>query len=64
MPKLKLDGLEISASPQELAAFADCVVVVTDHSAFDYAMLARTARLVVDTRNALKGYTGPHIVRL
>jgi len=32
---------------------ADCVVIVTDHSAFDYAMLGRAARLIVDTRNAM-----------
>ena len=33
---------------------ADCVVIVTDHSVIDYAMVAREARRVVDTRNALR----------
>jgi UDP-N-acetyl-D-glucosamine dehydrogenase len=32
---------------------ADCVMVVTDHSAFDYRMIQRQAKLVVDTRNAM-----------
>jgi UDP-N-acetyl-D-glucosamine dehydrogenase len=32
----------------------DCVVVVTDHSSVDYKALAAKARLVLDTRNALK----------
>jgi UDP-N-acetyl-D-glucosamine dehydrogenase len=33
----------------------DAVVIVTDHDAVDYALVARTAKLVVDTRNALRG---------
>ncbi|MEO7986011.1 MAG: nucleotide sugar dehydrogenase [Gemmatimonadales bacterium] len=37
----------------ELVAAADCVMVVTDHTAVDYRMIKRTARLVVDTRNAI-----------
>ncbi len=41
----------------------DCAVITTDHTAFDYARLA-TLPLVVDTRNALKGASGPNIHRL
>ncbi len=33
---------------------ADCVVVVTDHSAYDWEAVARASTLVVDTRNVLK----------
>jgi len=36
----------------ETVASFDLVLLVTDHSAFDYAHIARHARLVVDTRNA------------
>jgi UDP-N-acetyl-D-glucosamine dehydrogenase len=64
VPSLKLDGLGIDSSPMEAAATADCVVIVTDHSAFDYTELAKSARLIVDTRNALKGITSANIVRL
>ena len=32
---------------------ADCVVIVCDHDAFDYASIAARAKLIVDTRNAL-----------
>jgi UDP-N-acetyl-D-glucosamine dehydrogenase len=32
----------------------DCVVIVTDHRAFDYAVLLEEADLIVDTRNAIK----------
>lgn len=32
----------------------DCVLILTDHSDFDYDKMAKSARLVVDTRNAIK----------
>jgi UDP-N-acetyl-D-glucosamine dehydrogenase len=41
----------------------DCAVVVTDHSQFDYEQLQRVAKVVVDTRNAIKSPT-PKVVRL
>ncbi len=43
---------------------ADCVVVVTDHRKTDYANISKAARLIVDTRNALKAFPGKNIVRL
>jgi UDP-N-acetyl-D-glucosamine dehydrogenase len=64
VPSLKLDGRELTASPEEAAAEADCVVIVTDHSAFDYQGLVARSRLIVDTRNALKGIESEKIVRL
>jgi UDP-N-acetyl-D-glucosamine dehydrogenase len=42
----------VALSPQAVAA-VDCVMVVTDHSAVDYRMIGRNAKLVVDTRNAM-----------
>ncbi|MBZ0267884.1 nucleotide sugar dehydrogenase [bacterium] len=48
----------------ELLAGADCTLVVTDHSSVDYGFIAQHARVVVDTRNALKHIAGGHIVRL
>ena len=41
----------------------DCIVIVTDHSGFDYADLQRAAKVVVDTRNAIPS-PGPHVTRL
>jgi UDP-N-acetyl-D-glucosamine dehydrogenase len=64
VPVLKVDGLNLAAQPEIAAAEADCVVIITDHSAFDYPALANRSRLIVDTRNALRGMTGAHIVRL
>lgn len=50
--------------PEQGVAEADCVVIVTDHRAFDYPQIVASARLIVDTRNALKGYHSEKIVRL
>ena len=38
----------------DLLEQADCAVIVTDHSAFDYARIVARSRAVVDTRNATK----------
>src|SRR4051794_39370016 len=64
VPRLKLDGEVLEAVPETAAAGADCVVIITDHTGFDYAGLVKRSALIVDTRNALKGITAPHIVRL
>jgi UDP-N-acetyl-D-glucosamine dehydrogenase len=56
VPELALDDLKLVAidpTPAALRAH-DCVVIVTDHRAFDYATIAREATLVVDVRNALR----------
>lgn len=41
----------------------DCVLIVTDHSDYDYARIVRESQLVVDTRNATRGITAPNLVR-
>jgi len=64
VPSLKLDGVALEALPESAAASADCVVIVTDHAAFDYPGLVERAKLIVDTRNALKKVNSPKIVRL
>ncbi|MBM4423102.1 MAG: nucleotide sugar dehydrogenase [Chloroflexi bacterium] len=43
---------------EEAIRAADCVVIVTDHSVFDYAALSREAKLIVDTRNAMGRVNG------
>jgi UDP-N-acetyl-D-glucosamine dehydrogenase len=50
------------ASLDDLSGY-DCVLIVTDHSAYDYPRIVREARLVVDTRNAARGIHSPKIVR-
>jgi len=41
----------------------DAVVIVTDHSCYDYAQIVEQAQLVIDTRNATQGIDSPKIVR-
>jgi UDP-N-acetyl-D-glucosamine dehydrogenase len=53
-----------SADAEKAAAEADCVVIVTDHKGFDYTKILASAKLIVDTRNALKGRVSDKIVRL
>jgi UDP-N-acetyl-D-glucosamine dehydrogenase len=55
VPCFSENGHEYRSVPltQQSVAAADCVMIVTDHSGFDYAMVARHARAVVDTRNAM-----------
>ncbi len=45
---------------------ADCVVIITNHSNYDYPQILETAQLLVDTRNALgkAGKDNPKVVRL
>jgi UDP-N-acetyl-D-glucosamine dehydrogenase len=43
---------------------ADCVVILTDHSGLPYERILRTATVVVDTRNVLREFDQPHVIRL
>ena len=62
---LRFEGEEMSSVSEEIArSQADCVVIVTDHAKFDYTALIREAKLIVDTRNALKTFDSKKIVRL
>ena len=49
------------ASLDDLGRY-DCVLIVTDHSDYDYSKIVREAQLVVDTRNATKGIRSEKIV--
>jgi UDP-N-acetyl-D-glucosamine dehydrogenase len=57
IPTLDLFGNTLVSKPltADLLAASDCVVIVTNHRAFDYALVARHSKLIVDTRNALRG---------
>jgi UDP-N-acetyl-D-glucosamine dehydrogenase len=50
------------ASLENLGQY-DCVVIVTDHSDYDYRKIVKEAKLVVDSRNATKGIADPKVVR-
>jgi len=53
----------VNLSPAELARY-DCVLIATHHKAYDWQMIADSARLIVDTRNAMAQIEGrrDHIV--
>jgi len=56
-------SLDMTSTPLERIPEFDCVVIVTDHSQYDYAEIVARAQLVVDTRNATRGIEAEHIVR-
>ena len=49
----EFDGM--TSSPLEPARY-DCVAIVTNHSAIDYADIVRRGKVIVDFRNATKGH--------
>jgi UDP-N-acetyl-D-glucosamine dehydrogenase len=55
VPSFAENGHEFRSVPltPETVAAADCIMIVTDHTAVDYRMIRRHAKLVVDTRNAM-----------
>jgi UDP-N-acetyl-D-glucosamine dehydrogenase len=55
--------LHMTNTPLNDLELYDCVVIVTDHSDYDYERIVRESRLVVDTRNATKGIHSDKIVR-
>jgi UDP-N-acetyl-D-glucosamine dehydrogenase len=63
VPELKMGG-GWSMKSEDVADKADCVIIVADHSSFDYPKLIGSSKLIFDTRNALKKYTGDNIIRL
>ncbi len=68
IPRLMHEGWEMNSVPDLEAAVqdADCVVIVTNHKTYDYNWLLQSARLIVDTRNALgkAGKESLKVVRL
>ena len=56
-------ALNMSNTPLENLRQYDAVIIVTDHSTYDYQSIVDQAQLVIDTRNATKGIDSPKIVR-
>jgi UDP-N-acetyl-D-glucosamine dehydrogenase len=55
--------LQMQRVPLEALGQYDCVVIVTDHSDYDYQQIVDEAQLIIDTRNATAGISSPRIVR-
>jgi len=55
--------LQMDSAPLTDLAMYDCVLIVTDHSTYDYNRIVAESRLVIDTRNATRGIHAPNIIR-
>jgi UDP-N-acetyl-D-glucosamine dehydrogenase len=55
--------LNLHCVPLDDLAQFDCVLIVTDHSDYDYARIVQESSLVIDTRNATKGIVSANILR-
>ena len=55
-PHLRMTSQDLTA---EFLAAQDCVLIVTDHSAYDWSWIAAHAPLIVDTRNATRAVPPP-----
>ena len=65
VPTVQIDGDQLCAEELDGAiSAADAVVIITDHTSFDYERVVERARLIIDTRNALKHFKVASIVRL
>lgn len=56
IPRLKVNGQTLRSKPliKELVKKADCVVILTNHSAYDYPLIVKNAKLIIDTRGIIK----------
>ncbi|MGA2797816.1 MAG: nucleotide sugar dehydrogenase [Thermoguttaceae bacterium] len=61
LPKMRrhrrLPAMTSTPLTPEFLAGLDCVLIATDHSAYDYDVIVRYAPLIIDTRNATKNIT-------
>ena len=66
VPKLEIDGVTFESVEltRECLRSMDCCVILTDHSDFDFTLVANHAKLIVDSRNVIKGKTKAEVVFL
>jgi len=55
--------LQMTSTPLSQIEEFDCVLIVTDHSSYDYKDIVNRAKLVVDSRNATQGIQADNVVR-
>ena len=55
--------LQMERVPLDNISDYDCIVIVTDHSDYDYPRIVAEAQLVVDTRNATSQLKSPKVIR-
>jgi len=62
--QISQDTLSSVELTEECLSSADCVVIATDHSCYDYQHIADKASLVFDTRGATRSLSKNNILRL
>jgi UDP-N-acetyl-D-glucosamine dehydrogenase len=66
VPRVEIGGevlVSVSLTP-ELLQSMDGIVILTDHSVFDYSMIVAESSLILDCRNALRDFSGSNIMPL
>ena len=55
IPQLRHETIELDSVPNLMDAIseADCVLIITDHTEYEYSDILKNANLVLDTRNAI-----------
>jgi UDP-N-acetyl-D-glucosamine dehydrogenase len=53
----ELEPMHSQILSAEYLSAQDCVLIATDHTAYDYSLIVRHSKLVIDTRNATKAVT-------
>lgn len=68
IPRVQEDEWQIESVTDLMLAVeeADCVVIITNHKVYDYAAILNSAKLIIDTRNALGklGVKSPKVIKL
>jgi len=59
-PDLYIESVDIG---KDFLEGTDCVLIATDHSVYDYDLIYKHSPLIVDTRNAMKGYNDSKIFK-
>ena len=64
IPQVQIGGKTLCSEElnSQLLRSLDCVVILTDHSSFDYSMVASHSPLILDCRNALKDFSSSKVL--
>lgn len=57
MRKFQFDKKSVKLTPKNVRKY-DCIIIVTDHSGYNYKMIVQNAKIIIDTRNAIEYYLG------
>jgi UDP-N-acetyl-D-glucosamine dehydrogenase len=65
VPEVEFEHTQLKSIELEQGLLeADCVVIVTNHSNIDYPKVERMAKVILDTRNAMRGIKSSKVIKL